>query len=110
MSIHATIREALPISLAILDEGVVRETSIVGVVVHDFYTMLLGGSFEHMLGHDCFLAGDPFLQVDKCIARKLINKNGGILVPLLRKGSFELWAMKLGDVDSNWSTDTTCLG
>ena len=90
VSIHAAVREALPIHLAILDECVIRKMSIVGVEVNDLYATLFGRSFEGVLGHDCFLAGNAFLQVDKCILLKLVNENVGILVPLLHEGSFEL--------------------
>ena len=90
VSIHAAVREAFPICLAILYERIVRETTIVGVVVLDLYPTLFGRSFERMLGHDCFLAGHSFLQVDESVSRKLVDEDGGILVPLLCEGSLEL--------------------
>ena len=90
VSVHAAVREALPICLAILYECVVSEAPIVNVVVLDLYPTLLGRSFERMLGHDCFLAGYSFLQVDKGESRKLVDEDGGILVPLLHEGSLEL--------------------
>ena len=68
VSIHTAVREALPIRLSILDECVVCKTSIVSVVVNDLYSTLFGRSFEGVLGHDCFLAGNVFLQVDECIS------------------------------------------
>ena len=90
VSVHAAVQEALPTCLAILYERVVCEMPIVSVVVFDLYPTLLGGSFERMLGHDCFLAGYSFLQVDESVSRKLVDEDGGILVPLLREGSLEL--------------------
>ena len=68
VSVHTAARDRLPIRLAILDECVVRKTSIVSMVVNDLYSTLFGRSFEGMLGHDCFLAGNAFLQVDECIS------------------------------------------
>ena len=47
-----------------LVDGILR---VVSMVEDDLYAMLFGRLFKGVLGHYCFLAGNAFLQVDKCI-------------------------------------------
>ena len=88
--IDPTVQQALSLHFAIGNEGVVGELTIVGVIMQDFYSVLLHRTFESMFGHHRFFAREAFLEVYERIPGELIDKDRCILILLLSELAFEL--------------------
>ncbi len=73
-----------------VDERIVGEASIVGVVVFNGDKMVGGKLFKSLLCLDCFIAGHVLHRVDVAGAREVVNKNGCCLVLLDGQRDFEL--------------------
>ena len=58
MGIDAAERERLPGLVAVADEGIVLEATIVGVIATDIDTMVTGKALECLLGSNRLLAGE----------------------------------------------------
>ncbi len=90
MGVHATKCELLAAFLAQLLEGVVRESSVVAVIMQIFYAMFGSKLFERALGPEGLLGGKVEHEMDESEAREVVHKDGGASVSLLGKFPFQL--------------------
>ncbi len=88
VGIDPTKGETLPLGTAAVLEGVVRELSIVTVVVEDADAVLLGKVFEHAFGFHCFLGGELGHEVNIIELGVVVNKDGGHCIAFLGECSF----------------------
>ena len=88
VGIDTAVGHPLPLGFTIVDESIVCEAAVVGVVVEHLNASLVGRAFECMLRHHRFLAGEASLQVHKGVSGVLVYKYRGVFVPLLREFAF----------------------
>jgi hypothetical protein len=90
MGVHATKGELLAALLARLLEGIVRELSVVAVIMQNFYAVFGSKLFERALGLEGLLGGKIKHEMDESEAREVVHKDGGAGVSLFGKFSFQL--------------------
>ena len=83
MSIHSAVCQSLALPLAVVNERVVGEASVVRVIVQDFYSVLLARSFKCMLSLYRLFAREAPLKEDERVSRMSVDKNSRIPVSLL---------------------------
>ena len=88
--IDATVSDILLVGSAIVDEGIVGEASIVGMVVLYVDTEGAGVCFEGVFGVDGFFGGDLFHKVYEGEATEVVDEDGGIAVALCGGATFQL--------------------
>ena len=74
MGIDPTVGESLLLLGAMVDERIVGEASIVGMVVFNGDKMVGGKLFESLLCLDCFITGHVCHHVDVAEAGEVVNK------------------------------------
>ena len=82
MGIDPTVGESLLPLGAMVDECIVGEGAIVGMVVFDGDKMVGGKLFKSLFCLDCFIAGHACHHVDVAEAGEVVNKGGCCLVAL----------------------------
>jgi hypothetical protein len=90
MGVHATKGELLAALLARLLEGVVRESSVVAVIMQNFYAVFGSKLFKRALGLEGLLGGKIEHEMNESEAREVVHKDGGASVSLFGKFSFQL--------------------
>ena len=96
MGVDTTIRQALPLGIAVRYEGVVRESPVVGVVMEYLHPSLFSSSLKGMFSLHCLFAHDAMLEVYKGVSGELVHEDRSIVISLLRQ-----FALQLGD--KTWS-------
>ncbi len=90
MGVHATKGELLAALLARLLEGVVRKSSVVAVIMQNFYAVFGSKLFERVLGLEGLLGGKIKHEMNESEAQEVVHKDGGAGVSLFGKFSFQL--------------------
>ncbi len=90
VGIKPTESELLPCIVACLPEGIVMEATVVAVIMEDLDSMFCSILLEGELGSECFVGLVIKLEVDKMEAAEVVDKDGGTLIVLLGKFTFEL--------------------
>ena len=67
VGVDATIRQALPLGIAIRYEGIIREPPVVRVLVKYLHPALFGGSLERVFRLHGLFARDAPLEVYECV-------------------------------------------
>ncbi len=88
VGIYPTEGELLPCVAACLLEGIVMESIVVAVVVHDFDPVLGRILYKDVLGSKCFVRLVLELEVDKSEAAEVVDEDGSALVALLGEFAF----------------------
>ncbi len=88
VDIDPTKGEALPLCTVAVLEGVVRELSIIAVVVEDADTVLLGEVFKRAFGFHCFFRGELGHEVNVLELGVVVEEDGCRGVVFLGECSF----------------------
>ena len=96
VGVAATIRQALPLGIAVRNEGIVRESPVVRMVVKYLHPALFSSSLECVFRLHGLFARDATLEVYEGVSGILIHKDRGVVILLLCE-----FALELGD--KTWS-------
>ncbi len=105
MGVHATKGGLLAAVLALLLEGVVCESSVVAVIMQNFYAVFGSELFERALGLEGLLGGKIKHEMNESEAREVVHKDGAPVYCFLVSFPFNC-AKKPTCKDSIWLTET----